>query len=281
MESPRCDGVVVVEALPKPSAPKWLETLLNLVVVGVAIVGIVAMQQARLRQFSKEGENPKQAEQQEALRLKLLAQAPTFGFDNLIADWAFLQFLQYYGDDPAREKTGYSLSPQYFDLITQRDPRFVDVYLFLSGTISYNLGEPELAIKMMRRGTEALSPQIHPKSFLVWRFMGLDQLLLLGDIPGSIKSHEMAATWAEGTPDANVAPVYRQTAAFLRTDPDSKLVRFQSWASIYLQALATRDKPTLARAKQEIEQLGGELRVNEQGQPYFALPNANQPKKPQ
>lgn len=52
----------------------------------------------------------------------------------------------------------------------------------------------------MERGTKALSPQIHPRAYLVWRFMGLDQLLLLGDIPGAIRSYEMAANWAAESP---------------------------------------------------------------------------------
>ncbi len=219
------------------------------------------MQQVQLKRPSLWITDPKQAEQQESVRLQMLKQFPTFGFDNLIADWTFLNFLQYYGDTPVREKTGYSLSPEYFDIITRRDPRFVDTYLFLSGTVSYQLAKPELAIQMMDRGIAALSPQIHPKAFQVWRFKGLDQLLLLGDVPGSIKSHEMAAEWTKGTPDVGLEPIYRQIADFLRKDPNSVPVRLESWATIYAQATQVKDKQTQARAQQEIEKLGWQLEV--------------------
>ncbi len=236
----------------------------------VALVGVVGIQRSQLDR-PPESADPRQAEQQEAWRLKLLQQSPTFGFDNLIANWTFLNFLQYYGDTPVRQKVGYSLGPKYFDLITRRDPRFVGSYLFLSGTVSYQLGQPEVAIRLMDRGTAALSPQIDPNAFQVWRFKGLDQLLLLGDVRGSIHSHEMAAQWTAGTPNRNLFPLFQQTANFLRRDPNSRLIRFQAWTSVYDQATAVKDKNTQARAKREILALGGKVRMNN-GQVEFSLP---------
>jgi hypothetical protein len=200
-----------------------------------------------------------------------LKQAPSFGFDNFLADWAFLDFLQYFGDDQAREKTGYSLSPEYFDVITLRDPRFVETYMFLSGSVSYQLGKPDLAIKFMERGTTVLSPELNPKAFQVWRFMSLDQLLLLGDIPRTIESLEKAADWVKGTPYQDLESVFRQSATFLRTDPNSKPVRVTAWATIYQQARAIGDKQTQARAKQEILKLGGKIEEKD-GQVYIQPP---------
>lgn len=237
-------------------------------IAAISLAGVILMQQARLSYPSLWVSDAKQAEEQEALRLEVLGKSPTFGFDNLLADWVFLNFLQYYGDTPVREQTGYALSPQYFDLITQLDPRFVDVYLFLSGTLSYQLGNPELAIQYMNRGTEALSPQAHPAAYQVWRFKGLDQLLLLGDIPGSIHSHEMAAKWAQASPDAYLAPIFQEVADFLRKDPNSVPVRLKSWASIYAQATQVKDKQTQERAKQEVEKLGYQLQLKD-GQMYL------------
>ncbi|MGQ9872787.1 tetratricopeptide repeat protein [Leptodesmis sp.] len=239
----------------------WISSLVTGTIAVAALAGVVWMQRSQLDRPSQWVENPKQAERQEALRLALLKQSPSFGFDNVLADWTFLNFLQYFGDDPAREKTGFSLSPQYFDIITQLDPRFVEAYLFLSGSISYQLGQPELAISLMQRGTKTLSPHINPKAFQVWRFMSLDQLLLLGDIPGAIHSLQMAAKWVEGTPYAEYALLFEQTADFLKKDPNSKPVRIASWATIYQQAAAIGDKQTQERAKQQIEALGGKISV--------------------
>lgn len=241
----------------------WISTLVAGAIAVATLTGIVWMQRSQLNRPSQWLENPQQAEQQEALRLNLVKQVPSFGFDNVIADWTFLNFLQYFGDTPAREKTGFSLSPKYFDVITRLDPRFVETYMFLSGSISYQLGEPELAISLMKRGTESLSPQINPRAFQVWRFMSLDQLLLLGDVPGAIHSLQMAAKWVEGTPYAEYGPLFNQTAAFLKKDPNSKPIRIASWATIYQQAVAIGDKRTQERAKQQIAALGGSISVKD------------------
>lgn len=249
----------------------WWRWWVSGAIVISALVGVVLMQRSQLTRPSLWQSDPKQAEQQEAVKLRLIKQLPTFGFSNLIADWTFLDFLQYYGDNEVRAKTGYALSPQYFDIITRLDPRFVDIYLFLSGSISYQLGDPETAVQLMDRGTAALSPQASPKAFQVWRFKGLDQLLLLGDVPGSIYSHEMAANWVQGTPYQELTPLFHQTAEFLRRDPNSVPVRFQAWMSIYYQAGAARDKTTQERAKQEILALGGQTRMQD-GQLTFVLP---------
>lgn len=255
----------------------WLNPVLTLGVAVVALMGVVWLQRARLNQSNLGVADAKQAEQQEAWQLRLMKQAPTFGFDNLVADWTFLNFLQYYGDTPAREQTGYSLSPAYFDIITRLDPRFVDIYLFLSGSISYQLGKPDQAAQLMDRGTRALSPQINPRSYLVWRFKGLDHLLLLGDIPAAIHSYEMAAQWAAQSPDFAVAPLYRETANFLKQDPNSVPARFQAWSMVYYQAVAAKDKQTQERAKREILALGGQMQTKN-GRVEF-VPPRSQPKK--
>jgi hypothetical protein len=253
------------------NASWWQSSLLSGAIVLSALAGVIVLQRSQLTRPSLWQSDPMQAERQEAVKLRLIKQLPTFGFSNLIADWTFLNFLQYYGDNDVRAKTGYALSPQYFDIITRLDPRFVDIYLFLSGSISYQLGDPQTAIQLMDRGTAALSPQVSPKAFQVWRFKGLDQLLLLGDVPGSIHSHEMAAKWVQGTPYQELTPLFQQTAEFLRRDPNSVPVRFQAWMSIYYQAGAVRDKTTQERAKRELLALGGQARMQD-GQLTFVLP---------
>ena len=275
-----------IETAPGKPIAKWTGTLITALVAGVSILGIGLMQGDRLRQISLAADDPKQAEQQEEIRLNLLKSSPTFGFDNVISSWTFLNFLQYFGDESARRKTGYRLNAEYFDIITRLDPRFAETYLFLSTSVSYYQGNPELAVKLMQRGTIALSPQENPKAFLVWRFMGLDQLLLLGDIPGAIHSYEMAAAWTQGTPYAQIGSSFQQTADFLKRDPASVSARFQAWSDVFLQASEFNDKLTMARARQALLALGAKPTKNEKGQIYFVLPpkttpeqKLNQPKK--
>jgi hypothetical protein len=272
-----------VEAKVEQFSQKWLSLLVSGVIAAAALAGVIAIQSNRqlggMPAVETKGSKPapaisaasfKQSEQQEGLRLKMLKTLPTFGFDNLVADWTFLKFLQYFGDDEARDITGYGLSPDYFDIITRRDPRRVEIYPFLSVAISFYQAKPEIAVQLMERGTSALSPQIDPQAWTVWRNKGLDELLLLGDIPESIRSHEMAADWVEKTPEGKqLAPLFRATAEFLRRDPDSVQVRFMSWSSVYAQ---TKDKFVRKRAKEALVKLGAQVRKDKDGNETFILP---------
>jgi hypothetical protein len=276
-----------VEAKIEQFSRKWLSLLVNGFIGLAALAGVVAMQSTeQLGGMSAVGvqeqkplsgmsaasfkQAAQQEAQQEALRLKMLKTIPSFGFDNLIADWTFLKFLQYFGDDEAREVTGYNLGQDYFDIVTQRDPQWADIYLFLSTAISFYQGKPETAVNLMERGTRALSPQIHPQAWIVWRTKGLDELLLLGDIPDSIRSHEMAADWVEETPEGpKWAPMFRATVDYLRRDPDSVPVRFTAWNTVYTQ---TTDKLVRQRAKQALVKLGAQVQKDKDGKESFILP---------
>ena len=278
-----------MEAKIEQFSRKWLSLLVNGVIGLAALAGVVTMQSSGqlggMSQVGVPGQKPlsatsaasfkqavQQEAQQEALRLKMLKTIPSFGFDNLIADWTFLKFLQYFGDDEARDVTGYNLSQDYFDIVTQRDPRWADIYLFLSTAISFYQGKPETAVNLMERGTRALalSPQIHSQSWRVWRTKGLDELLLLGDIPESIRSHEMAADWVQESPEwSKLAPVFRATAEYLRRDPDSVLVRFTAWNTVYSQ---TTDKLVRQRARQALVKLGAQVQKDKNGKESFILP---------
>ncbi|MCW6053518.1 hypothetical protein K4039_26555 [Lyngbya sp. CCAP 1446/10] len=266
----------------------WLSLLLNGVIGAAALAGVITMQsigqlggmppvavptvQKPLSAISAASfkQASQQEAQQEALRLKMLKTLPSLGFDNLIADWTFLKFLQYFGDDEARDVTGYNLSQEYFDIITRRDPRRVEIYPFLSVAVSFYQAKPEIAVQLMERGTSALSPQIDPQAWTVWRNKALDELLLLGDIPDSIHSHEMAADWVEQTPKGReLAQIFRGTAEFLRRDPDSVPVRFAAWSTVYAQ---TKDKIVRLRAKQALVKLGAQVQKDRDGKESFILP---------
>lgn len=260
----------------------WSGIAAHVAITSGAIAGIVMIQLDRLRQPSINLETPQQVEQQERLRLDLLSGMPSFGFNNMIANWTFLNFIQYYGDEPARKITGYALSPKYFDLVTQHDPRFVETYLFVSGTISHQLGQPELALELMKRGTDALTPQMHPRAFSVWRSAGLDQILLLGDLSSAARSFDMTAKWAaESEEYKEFAPNFQGTANFLRSNPDIDLVRFQAWTVVFDDAIASGDQQSIDRAKREILKLGGIERKTAKGEIVFLMPEAMQKKSQQ
>ena len=272
-----------MEAKLEKFSQKWSSLLVTGAIGLAALAGVVTMQGSRQLggmpavETRGGGVAPamsaadyKQAVQQEALRVQLLKALPTFGFDNLIADWTFIQFLQYFGDDEARYATGYNLSSQYFDAITKLDPRRVEIYPFLAVSVSFYQAKPEITVQFMERGTNALSPQIDPDAWQVWRQKGLDELLLLGDAAESARSHEMAADWVEGTPEGNkLASQFRATAEFLRRDPDSVPILFAAWSTVYYQ---TNDLLVRSRAKAALLRLGATVQKGQDGEERFVLP---------
>lgn len=249
-----------------PANSAWWKTM---VIACMASVGIVLLQFYGLQRLNQGQIDPQAEEKQEALRLKLLKKTPTFGYDNLIADWTLLKFLQYFGDEVAREKTGYNLSQDYFDIVTKLDPQWVDIYLFLTNALSIYEGKPKVSVEYLTRGTNALSPEIDPKAWQLWRFKGIDQILFLGDTKGAIYSHEMAADWVAQTPDRDFASLFTDTAEFLKKDPDNKLIRINAWLWIYYQS---PDEKVKERAKKELITLGAKVEEGMDGKIKFVLP---------
>jgi hypothetical protein len=199
------------------------------------------------------------------LRLSLLKELPTLGFDNLVANWTFLNFLQYFGDTPLRSKVGYTLSPEFFEVIVGRDPRFMLSYLYLTNSTSIYAAQPEQAVALMAQGLESLAPDLPSNSYLVWRYKAVDQLLFLGDSAAARESFDSAADWAEQSSDpeaTSVAAISRQTARFLETNPSSRAAQISSWAQVLAGAV---DDTTRNLAITRIEDLGGEVVVSGRG----------------
>lgn len=242
------------------------------IALGTAAI-VVMLQWMQLPKVSMQAIDPVRETEQERIKLQVLGNLPTLGYDNLLANWVFLRFLGYFGDDVARQKTGYDLNADYFNSITQRDPRFLQVYPYLSMGISYYLGNPELAGEYMERGLKAISPDVNPKGFMVLRFRALDQLLLEGDIPGTIATYNRLAQWFDRISDPKAAESFRNAAAILANNPDSILPRFWGWQDVYFSA---PDERVRQRAAQELIKLGAIARKTPEGDIVFVLPDEKQ-----
>jgi NAD-dependent DNA ligase len=247
------------------------------IVVLLCVVAIGALQIPQLNKLKDKAktaslENLKTDVESERLRLHLLQKLPSFGFDNLVADWTFINFLQYFGDDPARAKTGYSLSPEYFEIILARDPYFLTAYLFLSGSTTLYAGMPERSVALMEQGLKSLSPQVPPKSYYVWRYKGTDELLFIGNTQAAKQSFEKAAQWASvysDTESKKVTTLSAQTAQFLASNPKSKSAQISAWTIVLTNAF---DQPTRQIAISRIQALGGKVSITSQGQVKVQLP---------
>ena len=271
---------------PSKDIPLWQKLKGSLIVPVVALlclVGVGRLQSLQLNKLINRNKIVSIAEikrevEAEELRLNLIKKTPTLGFDNLIAGWTWLSFNQYFGDELAREQTGYQLSGKYFEIIVERDPLFLAPYLALYSSVSLFAGKPEQSVALMAKGLKSMSPKIPPQSYYVWRYKGTDELLFLEDIKSAQQSFAMAARWASAYTDPesqNVATISRRTADFLAGNPDKTQIRKAqegAWALVVVNALNTRDERTLKQTIRQIEARGGKVTITPEGRVSIKLP---------
>jgi hypothetical protein len=239
------------------------------------LLSLIAMQQQRLTALQERSLSTQEVRRQKeviATNLALSQKLPTFGFDNLVADWFFLRFLQYLGDTEARKQTDYSLSPDFFRIIISRDPYYRMFYFFMSVSTSTLAAQPEVSVDLMAQGLTHLSPTMPADSFYIWRYKGTDELLFLGDGVAAQRSFQTSADWARQSshPDAAIIGENSQaTAIFLANNPDSRFAQIDSWFSVLANAF---DDATRQRAIERIEALGGRILPNEDGSFSIQLP---------
>jgi len=205
-------------------------------------------------------------------QLDLYKRLPSFGFNNVFADWVYLQFLQYFGDDDARMQNGYGLSPDFFESMLQKDPNYTYFYLFLSGSTSLFAGQPNRTVALMNEGLSQMTPQVPDDGYLVWRYKGTDELLFLGDAAAAQQSFQTAADWASQSsqPEAQaVAQISQRTADYLEENPVSKRAQVDAWASILANSF---DDSSRQLAIERIESLGGRVNITEEDQVQIGYP---------
>ena len=247
---------------------------------------ILQLQNLRLKQVKDAAtklslEKLEQQDQSELLELNALTKISAFGFANLIADWTFLSFLQYFGDDLAREKVGYQLSPDFFRVILNRDPYFFLGYVFLSGSTSMYAAQPQTTVDIIEQHLPVLTPQTPPESAIIWRYKAVDELLFLGKPKAAQESYETAAEWAKQSPDPAVqatAAASRQTAQFIAENPNSRRTLIAGWSQILSQAI---DENTFNLAVQQVEALGGSVVRTENGGISVQIPENLDEQNPQ
>jgi hypothetical protein len=244
-----------------------------LVLAGIA--GIFAIQKPYADNLSSKA-NVDYAKEEKQLKLftSIQKQMPAFGFDNLVANVNFLGYIQYFGDNQAREATGYSLITDYFEAVAKHDPRFIRAFLSLSTANSVFAGQPEKTVALLDKSIEAITPerQKMPDAFYLWNYKGIDQILFLGDIKGAQNSYLNSAQWSRelGTEGGNYsADRAMETVSFLASNPDPRKVQVAGWMSILT---STKDDRTRDRAIEQIKALGAEITVTAQGELQVKMP---------
>ncbi len=238
--------------------------------LGSVGLSCLSLQWSALKSLTADIENQSVQQEQIALKVKksellALSKMPAVGFGNLVANWTFLDFLQYFGDEKTQATEGYELAASYFEPIVAHDPYYRQFYLFLSGSSSAYAATPQETISLMDKGLAKLSPNEPADSYYVWRYKGVDELLFLGDGQAAQKSFETAANWAEASQDPAselFAQLSSQTAQYLSSNPNSEAAQINAWSSVLTTAL---DNATRERAVAQIQALGGDVVFSEDG----------------
>lgn len=187
-----------------------------------------------------------------------------------------MQFIQYFGDSDARDLVGYGLSPEYFKLVSEKDPLFVNALLRLETSTSIFAGYPKISVELLGKSLEKmpeqfLSPGTAP--YYVWRAKGTNELLFLADPQAAKESYKKAVEWArhsQNDENQNFINVTTDSIKFLEKNPDSRKAQIGAWLSILG---SSQDAQTFKRVVKEIERLGGKVTVEPGGQISVKVPD--------
>lgn len=167
-------------------------------------------------------------QQRDDNQLEILLPAPqaakllTLGFDQLMADCYWLGFVNYVGDNNAREVDHYSVSDKYLDLITTLDPNFVQPYWFTAFVVGSEQGQPKRAQEIIDRGITA-----NPDNWYLPYIGGINMYLFGHDEVSAARYYRNASRYP-GAPNW----LARQ-ADILEAKIPSQIKELNTWSNIY------------------------------------------------
>jgi len=256
------------------STSKLIPSFIIITLAGLGVLELQKQEQARVEAQLKQTKYDVEAyqSQRELSALRLL---PAVGFDNLLADWVFLRFIQYFGDTKTREATNYELCPTYFNLVIRHDPRFTNAVHYLDLCTSIFAGYPKESINNLQNSLSTMKPKMEGitlRPYYLWRSLGIAQILFLGEPLEAAQSYETAIEWAKPYNDTlsyQFINNAQQSISFLKTNPDVVLAQIGAWASVLGN---NPDERMLTRVIKEVEALGGEVEVKPNGEVRFIAP---------
>ncbi len=250
------------------------DLLLKIVVIFLCLTGVWRLQMPQMAKIQANQSSKEEfirLEEQDKLSLHVWQKSPAFGFNNILADWLYLQFIQYFGDSTARSVTGYQLNPDYLEVIVQHDPFFVDAYLFGSTAVSLFAGRPDRTVEIFNQGLPHLSPKLYHAEY-IWLYKGVDELLFVGDSEQARQSYLKASEWGKIAGNQRLAMRAQETADFLAKNSDSRSAQASAWALLYSNA---KDDSVRKLAIDNIIRLGGKINSAQNGAISIQLPKVD------
>ncbi|MCS6960161.1 MAG: hypothetical protein RMK91_08920 [Pseudanabaenaceae cyanobacterium SKYGB_i_bin29] len=261
----------------------WLIPLLVVTIGGTVTVNLQRQNLSRIT-LGQTPESDRVWIEREYRNLKAMQKLPPggFGFNNIIADWYFLSFLQYYGDDVARDahQTGYGLSKEYFRIITARKPYMFASYSYLVSSISIHGGEPEVTVQLLESALTQLQPEQFYLTYIVWNQKGIEEFLFLGDNKRAQKSYRKAiealdrATFPPSLREqqAELRSIFAKRIEFLQQRYNRKSLQRMGWFLVLQNA---PDLKTRKVAVAKLQELGVPIEIDAEGEIKFNPPHKN------
>ncbi|MEW5820373.1 MAG: hypothetical protein AB1782_09295 [Cyanobacteriota bacterium] len=166
----------------------------------------------------------------------------TLGFDNLIADIVWLQFIQYFGENHRlkrkRLKYDFEYIYKYVDVITTLDPNFSYAYWFGAFAIADEFNRPDLAMKIIAKGIKN-----NPKNWWLPYTAATMELMYNNNFTEAVKYIDLAA---------KVKPKSDRIKRFQDVLHSKSKIQEKTrkiWLEIYYDAKERGDEISMERAK--------------------------------
>ncbi len=178
------------------------------------------------------------------------------GYDRLLADFYWLAFVNYVGDDASRVVDHFRLADKYLDLVTGLDPHFIQPYWFCAFTVGSDQKRPLRANEILERGVRA-----NQNNWYLPYIAGVNLYLFAHDEVGASRFYRSASKF----PDA---PKWlaRQSEILAARIPSS-IKEINTWDAIYRTETASIIR---LKARQKLIQLWSQI--------YSSSTQANQRK---
>ena len=176
--------------------------------------------------------------------------AASLGFQTAIADSLYLWSIQYYGHHRSEEDRRYLW--RIFDVITDLDPRYQDAYLTGALIMAIDMGDAELAIRLLDKGAEE-----NPDDWIYPMEAGHYAWIALDDYRRAAGYFDRALE-LPGTP-----PLLGRVRAGMAELSGDRKAALALWLDVHGRALESGDKQIEAVSWQHVYDLKIELDLEE------------------
>ncbi len=153
----------------------------------------------------------------------------SLGQDGFIADLYWTRAVQYYGSRRRDNKTDFSLLAPLLNITVDLDPNLLVAYrfgaLFLAESSPRGAGQPEEAVRLIRKGIQA-----NPEQWRLWYDLGFTYYRDLQDYPAA------AAAFLQGSKDPHAQPWMKVMAAVISQRGGNRETSRFLWTELYQSA---------------------------------------------